>query len=143
MKALLLCFYLSISLCSNAQDINIAVATCPSPKQCGRNLNNPISAFTATNAIKTKDYCYAKDCVAPFTGLSNNFRDVSYANYNTCGLPDDCVKNPGALSYRVFYPSEAIFTYSNTCKLPVLIYFHGGGFVDCNGSYLSGNLQTL
>ncbi len=137
------CFTLLVTYCMAQGDSSITAATCPSPKQCSRNLNNPNPALMAANAIKTKDYCYAKDSVAPFAGLSNNFRDVSYADFNTCGLPDDCVKDPGALHYRVFYPSDDIFTYSNTCKLPVLIYFHGGGFVDCNGSYLTPDLQTI
>lgn len=142
-----LVFIFIISNYAIAQDETITTA-CASPKQCQYNLNNPIPQYADEANIVESDLCYAKACrdVNPALSTPSDFHDVRYpgstnnGNDNNCTVPTtrQCTDDISGLRYHVFYSNN--ITYSNTCKLPVVILFHGGSFADCKGNYLSSNL---
>jgi len=71
-------------------------------------------------------------------------KDVLYAkDYNKCHdgedkiSSDSCVNGPGSLTFYVYYPK----TFNGnplTCKLPVVINFHGGSYFECSRSTHEG-----
>ena len=129
MRSILLTAYLLLSfIFSIAQNDSTDRVTCPSAFGCNRNLINPI--FTDSE-IKTATYSYAK------TPVAAKYHDVDYAGADKCSTTvNNCSSGDASdLVYKVYYPSPQAYDYTNCAKLPVIILFHGGGFVDCNGYY--------
>lgn len=68
-------------------------------------------------------------------GISNaNLKDVLYEkDMNKCDtsyhLGDDCIDGLGSLTFYVYYPQKLNGNLI-TCKLPVIINFHGGSYFE-------------
>ena len=136
MKSILITAYLLLSfIFSIAQNDSTDRVTCPSAFDCTRNLVNPI--ITSNSNIKDTTYSYSK------TPVAAKYHDVDYANADKCGTTvNNCSSNDAsALVYKVYYPSPQVYNYTQCPKLPVIILFHVGGFVDCNGNYNSTDMQ--
>ena len=74
--------------------------------------------------------------------LYATLKDVGYeADSNKCDTAyhggNFCVSGYGALVFYVYYP-ETINGDSITCKLPVIINFHGGSYFECSSALHEG-----
>ncbi len=49
----------------------------------------------------------------------------------TCNAGTGCDYSNTSLVYDIWYPSPAVFNYADSA-LPVIFFFHGGGFSDCS-----------
>ncbi len=101
------------------------------PSKCRWNLINTIfETYSKTNPISYAKSPFNPDC-----------KDVSYDEDETsgaCNPTDDCVSGEVSLVYEVFYPPH---DYA-ALKLPAVILFHPGGFMECP-SYTMTLMQDL
>ncbi len=77
------------------------------------------------------------------SSVPTTYHDVSYIAYTGRSLsctvtPDDCTQDQSALMYQAYNPTKY-----KSCNLPVVIFFHGGGFADCNGSFQYGAIHDI
>ena len=144
MKWLITLPFFLFSFYSFSQESITTTACNISPVQCSYDLRDPIPAFmgqTTNSGVGMR--CYARGCKNdPVTPPGANFHDVDYAYVDpgTVGCknaPANCSQQDGSvLQYIAYYPlASAIGSDFATCKLPVVIFFHGGSFADCNGDY--------
>lgn len=118
------------------------------------------------DSVKAQDVCsdflgsYCTwDLTAPITGLTvyntSLTSQISYGNsYPTCkdvvyekdslkcddfyDKGDACVSGQGSLKFYVYYPALLNSNSLATCKLPVIINFHGGSYFECSRSTHAG-----
>ncbi len=70
------------------------------------------------------------------------WKDVTYAAEEGCENPDDCTTDEGLLIYDVFYPTN--YPYNNcTTFPPCVIFFHAGGYSDCNSIADAGHIEDI
>ncbi len=140
------CFTLLVTYCMAQGDSSIT-ASCISPKQCTRDLRDAIPEFA--NNTTSKVQCYARGCNNnPVTSPGDNFHNVTYAagqgTIGCAGASADCSQMDGSiLKYIAYYPLPGAIPNFNTCKLPVVIFFHGGSFADCNGTYDGSEIAEI
>ncbi len=117
-------------------------------------------------AVKAQDVCsdfLSSYCTwnltAPITGLVVNHTSttsqISYGiSYPTCKdvlyekdmqkcdegyhYGDDCVSGQASLQFYVYYPESLNGNSLSSCKLPVIINFHGGSYFECSISTHAG-----
>lgn len=144
--------FLILSACyfiSDGQDTT-GKPSCVTPATCTNNLTMPISAFAGTTASVNRYYATGCNNInsGPPTSMPGNFHKVTYASgdpgFDGCaGDIKNCTSDGSVLQYRATYPNKTAITNFATCKLPVVIYFHGGSFADCNGTFDDVGLQTI
>lgn len=123
--------------------------TCITPATCTLDLRSPIPQFFELDSIKNETRCYGLGCsTVPPSAMPANYHDVAYDANDTgaYGCPNsvaDCSPDGSLLQYQAFYPSKYSITNFSTCKLPVVIYFHGGSFADCHGTFNTSDIQNI
>lgn len=149
----LLLFVFFIAISPHAQTI-------PNFWSCNRSFTNAYPGVTV-RVIYNEYYgkCIST-CVPCISGCTiPNFTDVRYLEDNgftdgadkmTCSFPYSCKTNDadgslpskhydGTLKYDVYYPEISGFT--TPPELPVIFFFHAGGFSDCSYKSLPGIVQ--
>ncbi len=97
---------------------------------CSYDLTDTIPGLTIDSTSSTSQISY---------GIINaNLKDVLYEkDMNKCDtsyhLGDDCIDGLGSLTFYVYYPQK-LNGNPITCKLPVIINFHGGSYFECSVS---------
>lgn len=123
----------SIIYISFAQD-NDVKPPCLSPLLCQANND---TAYYASIDIDSITYSYRN-----FDSIASKFHDVHYNQDPSCNpVANKCLQDTSQLEYEVYYPKK--FSYSTTCKLPMILLIHDGGFRDCGGNYYGSQLQDL
>ena len=80
---------------------------------------------------------YKNDFVGNGSNAKCNANDPDFPNPNDydaviCNSDDPDYNMDDVLYYDVYYSTS--YTQYQTCPLPCIIYFHGGGFSDCVGA---------
>lgn len=104
--------------------------TCDSTAYCNLNLENAL--FSDTEIAVIYHVNYAKPAA-----ISGTYHDVLYDLDETevdCnpGPSDSCTQDTSSLNFDVYYPKNTAYLYYATCKLPVLVVEHAGGYAECS-----------
>lgn len=117
-------FIVAVSLCCTAfihqQGKSRLISPCDSTiNNCNLDIRQPV--FTIDSLTGDKAIVYGK--------YNPTYKDVEYFGCN--GFVNTyCSSDTSFLKYYVYYPKNHNY---NSCPLPAIIMFHGGGFSDCNG----------
>ncbi len=109
--------------CCSAFIYNIPVVAVVPPSDstinnCNLDVRSPI--FAIDSLTGSKAIVYGK--------YNQTYKDVEYFGCN--GFVNTfCQYDTGVLKYYVYYPKNHNY---DSCPLPALVMFHGGGFSDCN-----------
>lgn len=129
--AVLFLFALCINDTVKAQDVCSDFLS----SYCSRDFRDPISGLVTNSTSSISQISY---------GISYpTCKDVVYEKDSTKCDPsyhmgDACVGGQGSLTFYVYYPATLNGNSLATCKLPVIINFHGGSYFECSRSTHAG-----
>ncbi len=109
------------------------------------NLLSNNCAIDYTKDIFTESQIYISPAIL-YKSTRNNAPDANYKDNNSlsdCGIMNlpGCIADGSALTYSVYCPNANSYPCYSAKPLPVIFFFHGGGYSDCNSNDNADNID--